>query len=92
MSISYLVPDILREVRNWFPPQSYCPWGAILLIILVLGGICWLCGFICAAVVFSNHCRRVLAFAFRTLVVALHPSAFAGPVDLRGRLAEYQRS
>ena len=85
------VPEILRELRGWSSPAS-CPWGAVGLAIVVIGCLCWLGGFICAAILFSSQCRRLISFAARAISVSLHP---VGPVfsatDHRGRLAEYHR-
>ena len=88
---SSCMSGILRELRGWSTPAS-CPWGAVGLAIVVIGGCCWLGGFICAAILFSAQCRRLISFAARAISVGIQP---AGPVvaatDFRGRLAEYHR-
>ncbi len=89
MSWAFWVPELLREFRVWFAPTG-CPWGAIGLA-LVLVWCCGLClGVVVAASCLSYQCRRLLLALSKTFLVHLHP-ATSGPVDLRGRLAEYQR-
>lgn len=89
MSWAYWAPELLREFRIFFAPTG-CPWGAVGLAI-VAAWCCGLCiGLAVAAAVLSNHCRRLVVALARTLLVQLQPSA-GGTVDLRGRLAEYQR-
>lgn len=82
--------ELIREFRFWTPSPSFCPWGAIGLLCLLVGLTCWCCGFVVAACVLSQHCRRFLAVVLRALIstTAQVPGV---PLDLRGRLAEYHR-
>lgn len=89
MSWQFVIPDLLRELR-FFSGPSTCPWGVILLLLVLTGLACWWCGFICAAALFSQQCRRGLNFVARTALVAFQPGGQVGGLDLRGRLAEYQ--
>lgn len=62
------------------------------LAIVVVGGCCWLVGFLCAAILFSAQCRRLISFAARAISVSLQQVApVVASSDFRGRLAEYHR-
>ena len=92
MSLGFLVPEILRELRLW-GQASVCPWGAIGLGLVVLSCLCFVLGFGFAAVVFSSHCRRLLAYLARGLALSLNPGPVVGvDPNLQRRLAEYHRT
>ena len=91
MSFSFLLPEVLRELRLWSGGSS-CPWGAVGLAILALGCLCWISGFICAAACFSVHFRRFLVYLARGVALSLQPSVGPGGLDLQRRLGEYQRN
>lgn len=90
MGWQLFLPDVLRELRLWGTSAS-CPWGFVALILVVVSLLCWWCGFLCAALVFSHNCRRGLVYLARSLVVVVSPVAGAAPRDLRVRLSEYHR-
>ena len=93
MSLSYLLPEVLKELR-WWGSASGCPWGAIGLTLILCCGVSWICGFCFSALVFSPQCRRILAHIARLVAFQLQPVAPpAAPVnlDLQRRLAEYHR-
>ena len=89
MSWTYLVPEVLRETRHLFSGPSHCPWGAVGLVV-VLACACGCCfGALCTLVVVSNQCRRLGLVVVRFALASL--STVEAPVDLRGRLAQYNR-
>ena len=88
-SLLPILPDLFRELRFW-GTSTTCPWGAIGLALVCTAAIFWCCGFLAATVLFSSHCRRLITYLARLLVVGLQP-VDQRPVDLRSRLAEYSR-
>lgn len=89
MSWALLVPEVLREARHLFSSPTSCPWGAIGLLVV---GSCTLgccCGAVLTLVVVSNQCRRLSLLVVRALLSGI--SAGESPVDLRGRLSQYNR-
>lgn len=88
MSWTFLVPDVLRELRYWSGGSS-CPWGFLGLILCLVTGIAFTCGFILATLIFSDHCRRFLSVVARGVLVLAYPSAGAPVTSLQQRLREY---
>ena len=90
MSLSFLLPEVLQELR-WWGGSSSCPWGAIGLALVCVAIGSWICGFVFAALIFSPQCRRLLAHLARVIAINLQPPVPV-QVDLSRRLAEYNRS
>lgn len=89
MSWAYWAPELFREFRFLFAPTG-CPWGAIGLAVII-AWCCGLCiGLLVASSLLSIQCRRLVVAISRAVLVHLQPAP-AAAVDLRGRLAEYQR-
>ena len=90
MSLSYLLPEVLKELR-WWGSASGCPWGAIGLTLFLCCGVSWICGFCLSAIVFSPHCRRILAHIARLVALNLQPAVVPAHSEVQRRLAEYHR-
>ena len=85
-----LVPEVLRELRWWSAPTS-CPWGAVLLVVLLVCSCSCIVGFCLGALTFNPFCRR-LAFNLAKVCLVGVEGERTGTVNLRSRLAEYHRS
>ena len=84
-----LLPEVLRELRWWSAPTT-CPWGAVVLVILVASSSCCLLGFCLGALTFNPFCRRLVVNCARALLVGADGDR-ALQVSVRSRLAEYHR-
>ena len=56
--------DTVRELRYWFTGNNSCPWGIILLLLVVISCGCCIVGFILGALAFSVKIRQ---FAIQVL-------------------------
>ena len=90
MSLSYLLPKVLKELR-WWGSANGCPWGAIGLTLFLCCGVCWICGFCFSAIVFSPQCWRFLAYIAQLVAFNLQPAAAPLHSEVQRRLAEYHR-
>ena len=86
--LGILFPEILRGLRVWSAPTG-CPWGFILLAVVLTGICCWCIGLACGAAIFSHQCRRVLHLGLNLATWSV--AGTVGPVEVRDRLAQYQR-
>ena len=88
MSWTVWVPEVLREFRFLTSSPATCPWGFIALVVLLTFCCGCLAGGCAAAAIFSNQCRRLGLGILRVCVQSFGP--VHSPLDLQGRLAEYQ--
>lgn len=84
-----LLPEVLRELRWWSVPTS-CPWGAVALVILLVGSCSCIFGFCLGALTFNPFCPRLAVNFARACLVGLE-SERSVHLNLRSRLAEYHQ-
>lgn len=89
MSWALLVPEVLGEARHLFAAPNSCPWGAIGLLVVSSCFVGCCAGALLTLVVVSNQCRRLSLLVVRFLLAGISPGE--QPVDLRGRLSQYNR-
>lgn len=90
---SPIFPSILRELRFWVVPSSQCPWGFILLGLLITF-CCGCCLGIClGALVASQACRRLAWQILGVVLQAVQPSVpwvEQGTGALQRRFSQYR--
>ena len=85
--------EVLRELRFLWPSVSpcTCPWGWILLAIVVTFGFGCCCGALVAICAWSHSCRRGLRILGSLLLSSWVPAEVVGQeVTLRRRLSQYR--